>query len=274
MRTALLTLLIALVGAGCGSNGDAEVLPFSEIQASEFTFELDPLDPGRAIFRVTTTEPSICSITWGATEALGNQNNSLSMNGSGIIQHDVFLPGAAAGETYFFTVQGATADGRLFRSEMATFTLPDSPLPSGAGDPADLRTNLALSATVTGVSSEFNDSFAAARAIDGDLATEWSTRGDGDDGFITIDLGAATEIGGFEYITRSMADGSAITTTYTVTVDGGDVLGPFPAGNPADPRFQAVPATGRILRFDIDSSTGGNTGAAEIRVLAPDDPGT
>jgi hypothetical protein len=271
VRTASLLLAFALIIAACGSDDDGgEVLPFSQIQASEFSFELDPLDPVRGIFRVTTTEPSICSITWGPTEALGNQNNSLSMNGTGIIQHDVILPGIEPGGTYFFTVQGATADGTLFKSDLATFTLPESDRPVGTDDPVDLRTNLALTASVVEASSEFNASFGADRAIDGDLTTEWSTRGDGDAGFMTLDLGGEVEIGGFEFITRSMADGSAITTEFTVTVDGGEVLGPFPAGTPADARFQSVTTTGRMLRFDIETSTGGNTGAVEIRVLAPE----
>ena len=269
MRTVSIVLALALIAAACGGDDNAEVLPFTDIQASEFSFELDPLDPVRGIFRVTTTEPSICSITWGSTEELGNQNNSLSMNGTGIIQHDVVLPGIEPGGTYYFTVQGATADGSLFKSELATFTLPESDQPVGTDDPVDLRTNLALTATVVEASSEFNASFGADRAIDGDPTTEWSTSGDGDGGFLTLDLGQVEEIAGFEFITRSMADGSAITTEFTVTVDGGEVLGPFPAGTPADARSQAVTTSGQVLRFDIETSTGGNTGAVEIRVLAP-----
>jgi hypothetical protein len=269
MRTILTLAVLAVLVAACSSGTDSEVLPFSDIQASEFSFEPDQFDPNRAIFRVTTTEPSICSITWGETEALGNQNNSLSMNGTGIIQHDVILPGAIAGGTYYFTVQGATADGRLFQSEMATFTIPDDG-PAAADDPVvDPGINLALAATVTDVSSEFNDAFSADRAIDGDTATEWSTRGDGDGGFIVIDLGSEVALGGFDFITRSMADGSAVTTEYRVTVDGGEVLGPFPAGTPAQPRMASVLTTGRLLRFDIETSTGGNTGAVEIRVFGP-----
>jgi hypothetical protein len=271
VRIASLLLALPLIATACGSDDNGAVLPFAEIQASEFSFELDPLDPVRAIFRVTTSEPSICSITWGQTEALGNQNNSLSMDGTGIVQHDVLLPGIEPGGTYFFTVQGATADGRLFKSDLATFTLPESDRPVGTDDPVDLRTNLALTATVIDASSEFNASFGADRAIDGDLTTEWATRDDGDAGFLTLDLGREVQIGGLEFITRSMADGSAVTTEYTVTVDDVEMLGPYPAGTPADPRFQAVVATGRVFRFEIEASTGGNTGAAEIRVLAPEE---
>ena len=119
------------------------------------------------------------------------------------------------------------------------------------------------------VSSEFSSAFAASNAIDDVGTTEWSSAGDGDDAFITIDLGAASEIAGVEFITRSMLDGTAITTTYKVTVDGDATLGPFSAGTSVEPNFAALIATGRVIRFDVETSSGGNVGAVEIRVLAP-----
>jgi hypothetical protein len=66
-----------------------------------------------------------------------------------------------------------------------------------------------------------------------------------------------------------MVDGSAITDTFTVSVDGGAPLGPFPAGTVSRPRFTAIDATGRQLRFDVATSSGGNVGAVEIRVFGP-----
>jgi hypothetical protein len=68
-----------------------------------------------------------------------------------------------------------------------------------------------------------------------------------------------------------MADGSAITSTFTVSVDDGEPTGPFPAASPATTRLAPLEVTGRLLRFDIEESTGGNVGAAEIRVYAPAD---
>jgi hypothetical protein len=243
------------------------VRPFAEVQADDFVFEADPTDPGRGIFRVTTTEPMICAIVWGETEELGNFNNSLEMNGTGIVDHDVFLPGAVPGETYFFRVQGSTADGTLYASPMATFTIPGGDGDDTARADVDRGPNLALDATVIDVSSEFNDSFAATNAIDDSGTSEWSSAGDGDDAFITIDLGSSQEITGVEYITRSMLDGTAIAETFTVTVDDGEPLGPFPAGTPADPGFAALDTSGQVLRFDVEASTGGNVGAVEVRVF-------
>jgi len=266
--------------AACGGDDDdsaaiaeAVVRPFSEVQADEFVFEADPTDLERGIFRVTTTEPMICAIVWGETEELGNFNNSLAMNGTGIVEHDVFLPGAVPGRTYFFVVQGSTADGTLYRSDISTFTIPATEIESATGgSPAETAPggpNLALDATVVDVSSEFNDSFAAANAIDDSGTSEWSSAGDGDDAFITVDLGAASDVAGVEFITRSMLDGTAITETFTVTVDDGETFGPFPAGTPADPNFAAVETSGRRFRFDVETSTGGNVGAVEVRILAP-----
>ncbi|MGH8916466.1 MAG: discoidin domain-containing protein [Acidimicrobiia bacterium] len=234
------------------------------MQASEFSFETDPSNPSRGIFRVTTTEPMICAIVWGEDESLGNFANSLDMAGTGIIQHDVFLPGVTPGLEYQFVVQGTTADGTLYRSELGSFIIPES---EEVAIPADDRPNLALDADVVGVSSEFGDAYAAERAVDGDVSTEWSTAGDGDEASITLDLGEAIAVSGLAFLTRSMADGTAITDSFTVTVDGAESLGPFPAGSPADPRPTEVAVTGQVFTFDVDSSSGGNTGAVEIRIL-------
>jgi hypothetical protein len=261
----LIVLALSLVSCtGAADGQDVDVRPFDEVQASEFVFELDPTNPGRGIFRVDTTEPMICAIFWGEDESLGNFNNSLDMAGTGIIEHDVFLPGAEPGVEYMFVVQGTTADGTLYGSEMGTFVLHEVETTSAETDD---RENLALGAAVSSVSSEFNDAFAAAYAVDGDPATEWSTAGDGDDAFITLDLGAQHDVSGFQFLTRSMTDGTAITETFTVVVDDSETLGPYPAGNVADPQTSDVSVTGQVFTFDVETSTGGNTGAVEVRIL-------
>ena len=104
---------------------------------------------------------------------------------------------------------------------------------------------------------------------DGDLATEWSTRGDGDDGYLVVDLGEAVPIAAVDFVTRSMGDGSAVTETFTVSVDGGAPYGPFPAGTPRARRLADLVARGRVLRFEVVTSTGGNVGAVEIGVYPP-----
>ncbi len=254
-------------GSTATSEVATEVRPFAEVQADEFVFEADPTNPERGIFRVTTTEPMICAIVWGPTEELGNFNNSLSMNGTGIVDHDVALPSAVAGTTYYFIVEGFTADGTIYRSEMDTFTIPESAIAAPAGTAAERGPNLALEGTVVDVSSEFSDSYAATNAIDDSGLTEWSSAGDGDAAFITIELAEPREVAGVEFITRSMLDGTAITETFTVTVDDGATFGPFPAGTAAEPNVAAIDTTGQTFRFDVDTSTGGNVGAVEVLIL-------
>ena len=105
-------------------------------------------------------------------------------------------------------------------------------------------------------------------AVDGNPATEWSSAGDGNHAFITIDLGAERKVTGVAFLTREMSDGSAITRTFAVVADGGKRYGPFPAGTRLDPRVAKVSFTGRRLRFEVVTSTGGNTGAAEVEVFS------
>ncbi len=153
----------------------------------------------RGIFRVTTKQPMICAIVWGPTAAFGRFNNSLSMNGTGISQHDVVLPKVKGGVRYTYVVEGVTADGTLYRSKIGRFQLPSakvetSPLTDG------LR-NVAPEGTVVATSSEFSSAFAGSNAIDDVTATEWSTKDDGDQGWITIDLGQPTHIAAVEFVT-------------------------------------------------------------------------
>ncbi len=248
------------------ASGETLVRPFSEIQGSDIVFEADPTNFERGIFRVETTEPMICAIIWGETDRFGRFNNSLAMNGTGIIDHDVFLPDLVPGDEYVYRIQGSTADGTLYQSDIDTFVIPVLDGSDDAGsDDAALGENLALVATVIDVSSEFNTSFAATNAIDGSGTTEWSSAGDGDDAFITLDLGAEREITAVQYITRSMLDGTAIAETFSVTVDD-ERFGPFPAGTPVDPATATISATGSVVRFDVETSTGGNVGAVQVAV--------
>jgi hypothetical protein len=262
----LIGLCLAMSACGSGDDGAAtSVRPFREIQDGAISFEGDPNDPTRGIFRVTTTEPMICAIVWGEDSSFGRFNNSQSMNGTGIIDHDVLLPDVEPGMEYRYIVQGTTADGTLYRSEEATFVI--EPSSDGADDSAALGENLATGAEVTEVSSAFSPSFGGELAVDGDLATEWSSGGDGDGEFIEIDLGERIGFDAIEFVTRAMTDGTSVTETFTVAVDGGEPLGPFPASTPASRRPAMIDRiTGQTLRFVVATSTGGNVGAVELGV--------
>ena len=46
----------------------------------------------------------------------------------------------------------------------------------------------------------------------------------------------------------------------------GERLGPFPTGTPALSALQLIATRGRLFRFEVAESTGGNTGAIEVRL--------
>jgi hypothetical protein len=67
-----------------------------------------------------------------------------------------------------------------------------------------------------------------------------------------------------EVWTRSMSDGTAQIIAFTVTTDGGVVLGPFRLQDAAQPYRFEVDVTARSLRLDVIESSGGNTGLVEL----------
>jgi hypothetical protein len=259
IATSLLAALIA-VTACSGDDGEPTVDVAEDVFEDELVVEPDPSGTSATV-RVTTTLDMACAVVFGSTPDLGEGIATDSdMGGGAHTDHDVTLAGLEPDTEYYFRVQGSGADGRLFRSDLMTFRTPETAEPGASGE------NVAAGAAVVDVSSEFSDAFAAANAIDADPATEWSTAGDGDDAWIIIDLGEDVDIAGIGLFSREMSDGTAIIESYSVTVDDDEVLGPFPAGPGGS--LSEVEVTGQVLRFDADTTTGGNTGAVEIEVRA------
>ena len=248
-RTVPSCLAILWLVAACGSDeapSSRSVHPFDDVRASEMTFEADPLDPSRGIFKVTTSEPMICAIVWGTDSSFGRFNNSLAMDGTGIVQHDVSLPDVEQGVTYSYVVQGTTANGTLYRSDIGTFRIAGRAAARRCHCQRPRHKRRHVRVCDRGRARSFLWRSQRQSAIDGDLSTEWATRGDGDKGSVAIDLGVVVDIKGTEFVTRSMADGSSITSTYTVSIDGASPLGPFPAETLAVARPSSLTARGRV----------------------------
>jgi hypothetical protein len=256
MKRPPIAILIAIVLAGCGASDSQEVRPFSEISVADPQIVFDPSGTV-ATLNVTTTIDAVCAVAYGIDAPAGSIATDQDMGMGGHSDHSAVMTGLEPDTTYQYRLQGVGADGNLYRSDIFTFTTPPPDGALGA-----FGNNLAEGAEVIAVSSEFSDAFAADNAVDGDLGTEWSSRGDGDEASITIDLGTPVDVKAVAFRTRSMGDGSSITETFTVTVDG-ETFGPFPAGpEPAETSF-----TAQIVTFDVESSTGGNTGAVEVQVF-------
>lgn len=253
---------VALTVAGCASgSGDsaAGVAPISSILASGISIEFDSSGTA-ATFTVDTTIPVACSVVYGTDDSFGSLAVDNDMQGGAHEDHGPLLGGLIPGTEYKYRLQGSDAAGTLYRSDVLTFRTP-------AAVESALGSNIATAATVTAASSSFSDQFTPERAIDGDLATEWSTAGDGDDAWIEIDLGEPREITGVAFRTRQMSDGTAVTSTFMITVDDGRTFGPYPTGVDAAAFDQNV--TTRMVRIDADQTTGGDTGASEIEIYGP-----
>lgn len=262
--------LLVILALGAGATGPVMVRaadpapvapvvrPVEEVLTTPITLEPDP--SGTALHvRAVTSIALVCSAVYGPDTGYGGIATGTGMDGmGGMTDHDLLIGGLTPGSTLVVRVQGVGPDGTLYVGDPMTVTLPDP----GPGAGADL----AAGATVRAASSAFSDAYGPERAIDGDLATEWSSRGDGDDAWIEIDLGAPQEVASITWVTRSMTDGTATTTLVAIAADGVD-LGIFPVDAPAQ-----VEVLARVLRLSVASSTGGNTGAREILIQGPAAP--
>ncbi len=247
---------MALVVAGCSANTtNGDIRSFSEIAESDPVIEFDPSGTA-ATLRVTTNQDAVCAVAYGIDGPFGSIATDTDMGaGGGHDNHSALMTGLQPETEYQYRLQGVATDGFVYRSEIFTFTTP-------AALKNDLGSNAAIGATVVEVSSEFSSSFAGENAVDGDLATEWSSAGDGDEAFITIDLGQVTTINAVAFRTRSMSDGSAVTSEFTVEANG-ETFGPFPAGDLAS----EVTFNAQIVTYRVNASSGGNTGAIEVEAF-------
>lgn len=255
---AVVAAIVFALTACAKDSDEAAVYPAEDVIVGDIAVLPDPSGTSAAV-HVTTSMDMVCAAVYGTTPELGDGIATDSdMGGGAHTDHKAVLTGLEPDTEYYLRVQGSGSDGRLYRSELITFRTPEAKSQQRPGE------NVAIGAPVIAVSSEFSDLFAATNAVDGDLATEWSTAGDGDDAWITIDLGEPVDVVGIGFHSREMGDGTSIINTFTVTVDGGDTFGPYPAG----PGLAIVDVTfsGQTLRFDAVDTTGGNTGAVEIEI--------
>jgi hypothetical protein len=255
---AVVAAIVFALTACAKDSDEAAVYLAEDVIVGDIAVLPDPSGTSATV-QVTTSIDMVCAVVYGTTPELGDGiATDADMGGGAHTDHEAVLTGLEPDTEYYLRVQGSGSDSRLYRSELLTFRTPDSGPLERPGE------NVAIGADVIAVSSEFSEAFAATNAVDGDPATEWSTAGDGDDAWITIDLGEPVDVIGIGFHSREMGDGTSIINMFTVTVDGDDTFGPYPAG----PGLAIVDVafTGRALRFDAVDTTGGNTGAVEIEI--------
>ena len=274
---ALATVALLAVACGGGSEsggasgeGGVATRPIEEILVGEI--HVTNLTATSAAVEVETSLPVVCSVVYGPTTAYGAQSTDPEMGGLPHRDHGAPLRGLAPETTYHFRLQGTGSDGTVYVSRDLTLTTPAETAAAAGAEGASLGANVASGAAgarVADASSTFGDSpaWAPENAIDGDPATQWSSAGDGDGAFITVELAAATSLAGVGVWTRTMGSSAQI-TRFRVVTDDGTALGPFDV--PTADRLYTFPVDveARTLRFEVVASSGGNTGLVEVAAFA------
>jgi hypothetical protein len=261
---AVLTVgLAACAGSLPGTDGQA-VRPIADILVSEVEFT--QIAATTAVLAAETSIPVVCAVVYGPSPAYGLIATDQDMAGGGHQDHSPLLTGLEPDTEYVARLQGVGPDGTLYRSEEYTFRTP-------AATPAADGPNLALAqygGRVTGVSSNFGGSsnegnFGALNAIDGDAGTQWSSDGDGSEAWIEIELAAPGRITRIGLWTRTMGSSAQI-ESFQIVTDLGETHGPYELPDAAQIHYFDTDFQAQRLRFDVLSSSGGNTGAVEIEV--------
>jgi hypothetical protein len=244
------------------SGQQVQVLPLAVVTETEMTI-VEVTDTTARVNFVGTV-PLACYLVYGTDDGFGQVANDPDMAEAAIIDHNPVLLGLEPDTEYVFRMQGMGEDGVIYVSELYRFrTLPASD---------EISDNLLApenGAVVTQVSSNFGGQpddgrWGINNAFDGNSVTEWSSDGDGDDAYFVVALDGTYQIDSIEYWSRQMTDGSSIVESFTVTIDSGETFGPFELPDPDQAYAFAVDFVTATLRFDVETSTGGNTGAVDV----------
>jgi hypothetical protein len=255
------------VAAPAGSEAETahDIRSIEEISASGPPEIVDITDSD-AVLVFESSQPLACSVVYGPTTDYGLIAVDQDMDGGAHTDHHPLLLGLEPDTEYHYRVQGTAPDGTLYVSEDRVFRT----LPAQESAEANLASAQA-GARVIAVSSNFggvanDETWGADSAVDGSRGSAWSSDGDGDDAFIEIELAEPTKLHAVEVWTRSMSDGTARISAFTLTTDSGQVLGPFTLADAEQPYRFDLDTTARSLRLDVVESTGGNTGLVEFAI--------
>lgn len=267
MKKHILLLMLGFTLAACSAtpNSTGEIRPLEEVYANDAP-EITEITATDAVLLFESKVPLACSVVYGTTAEFGQLSVDTDMNGGAHTDHHPILAGLTPDTEYYYRLQGTAPDGTIYRSGTTTFRTPA--LAENA------ETNLASlesGATVTDVSSNFggaanDEAWGANNALDGNRATAWSSAGDGDDAYLEISLPQPAQLTAIEVWTRAMSDGTAITSSFTITTDTGETFGPFTLPDAEKAYRFEIETTAATLRLDVEESSAGNTGLVEFAV--------
>jgi len=266
-RRLLLGVVVTLILSACTApaspeSGPVAARPITDILVSDPQFDAQS---NSATLQVTTRLPVVCAVVYGTTHAYGQIATDTDMAGGGHSDHHPILTDLQPYTVYYARLQGVGPDGTLYRSEEYTFRT----LPAETGGEVNLASPQA-GARVVGVSSNYgggsdDSSYGALKAIDGNPSTQWSSDGEGDEAWIEVELAAETHVTRIGFWTRTMGSSAQI-QSFQIVTERGETIGPFDLADASRAFYFDTDFIARRLRFEVATSSGGNTGAVEIEV--------
>lgn len=259
-----LALLLSSLTACGGSTAGGE----SEAPVEFLNMWVEDLASTRAVIRFDTSRPTTCEVEWGLSmDAMTTTATDPNMEPCTFAEeHEVPLEDLSPDTMIFFRAKATDPMGSTYYSETMSFRTE-----MDHGEPA--RVNVALmsmGSRIVGKSSNFGNladdsTWGASNAIDGRMSTEWSSNGDGDDAWLSIDFGQMRDLEAFGFRSRKMTDGTSIITSIRIIIDDETTMGPFATPDP-DQRyfFEIAPTLAQRVRVEAVTTTGGNTGAKEV----------
>lgn len=123
-RLVVMTFVLGLVAGACSADRAAdEVGDFSDIAVAPPVIEFDPSGTAATLL-VSTSQDVVCAVSYGVDEPFGSIATDQDMAGAGHSDHRPVMSGLQPGTEYHYRLQGVATDGRIYRSEVMTFTTP------------------------------------------------------------------------------------------------------------------------------------------------------
>ncbi|MBI4286969.1 MAG: discoidin domain-containing protein [Chloroflexi bacterium] len=264
--TLLLVLSITLLS--CTTSNKASIRPLSNIPQGFEGPRIQDIGTHSAKIAFKGNSPVVCNIAYGIDKNYGRLT-LMAMSGA-TTDHEMELVGLEPNTTYHFRITVTDLASNVYQSDDMTFA---TILGDKKARPAG-RNVAAISegARVVGVSSNWgggnlDSSFGGNKAIDSGPSTAWSSNGDGDKAWIEIELGQSFDLNAIGLWTRTMGNSAQI-STFSVVADGSQRLGPFHVPDASTIYYFDAKLRARRLRFEVESSSGGNTGAVEIEAYS------
>jgi len=248
----------------CSTSQTNSILPLDSLPGGLDGPTVQNIGARSATIEFTATIPIVCNVAYGTDSDYG-QLTLMAMT-SAVTDHEIDIIGLEPNTTYHYRITITDLESNVYQSGDLTF---QTAVDTGQEEPAGVNVaGIAEGATTIGISSNWgggglDSSFGGNKAIDGLTSTAWSSNGDGDDAWIEIELDHTFDIHAIGFWTRTMGMSAQI-SSFQVTVDGTE-YGPFSVPDASTIYYYDLDVQAGRLKFEVVDSSGGNTGAIEIR---------